>query len=497
MAPRLSSLLVVVCLFLPRGAFAADQWIEVKSANFAVISNAGDRPTRKLVWQLEQMRSTIALIWPWAKPDLIKPLNVIVVKDEQSMRALAPQYWEQRGGVRPASVWVTGPDRHYVVVRTDTDTTDQGTTNPYFTVYFAYVGLILDQSLDRDLPFWFRRGFTGVLANTMVRDDRILIGSPIPWQLEMLRDRPRQRIAELLQVRGDSPQLKQSLFLETYDAQTWALVHFLMFGNEGKRAPMLDAFVRLVNTGKEPAAAFLEAFGSIDAVEGPFINYITQRAYMYREVKVDLGIERGQFPIRKLSVAESSSAHALLLAAMRRPVEARAEIAEARKAEPKAADSYAAEGLLLDAEGKVEDARTAYMKAAELGTANAYVYYRLASLAWRQNPSPEILEQVDGYLSNAISRNTRYSWAYAWLGDIRSARGNDAGIGFIRRAILLDPREATHRLRAARVLLHQGKASDARVDAQHALALAEDDNERREAQSLLESIAKALAGPPR
>jgi hypothetical protein len=71
---------------------AADQWIEIKSANFAVMSNAGERSTRKLVWQLEQVRSAMAGLFSWAKPDLNKPLSVIVLKDQNSMRALAPQY---------------------------------------------------------------------------------------------------------------------------------------------------------------------------------------------------------------------------------------------------------------------------------------------------------------------------------------------------------------------------------------------------------------------
>ena len=36
--------------------------------------------------------------------DLNKPLVVIAVKDEISMKALAPSYWEQKNGVRPATV---------------------------------------------------------------------------------------------------------------------------------------------------------------------------------------------------------------------------------------------------------------------------------------------------------------------------------------------------------------------------------------------------------
>jgi hypothetical protein len=174
-------------------ALAADQWIEVKSAHFTVVSNAGDRATRRLVWQLEQVRGVTSALFSWAKPDLNKPLAVIVLKDQNSMRALAPKYWEERRAVKPASVWVTAPDQHYLVLRTDVEAESQGTsnltTNPYVTAYFAYINLVLNQSLDRDLPLWFTRGFSGVLSNTIVNDDHVLLGAPISWNLQLLRER--------------------------------------------------------------------------------------------------------------------------------------------------------------------------------------------------------------------------------------------------------------------------------------------------------------------
>ena len=89
---RSVSLLAVALLaWLVVAVAAADEWIEVKSAHFTVVSNASERSTRKLVWQLEQVRSATAALWSWAKADLNKPLSVIVLKDENSMRALAPQ----------------------------------------------------------------------------------------------------------------------------------------------------------------------------------------------------------------------------------------------------------------------------------------------------------------------------------------------------------------------------------------------------------------------
>ncbi len=473
---------------------AADDWIEVKSPHFTLTSNAGERSTRRLAWQLEQMRGAMTAIWAWMKPDLNRPLSVIVLKDESSMREFAPEFWEKRGGVRPASLWASGPDQHYLAIRTDVEVDDQITLNPYVMAYFSYAGLVLDQSLDRDLPFWLKRGLTGILSNTIVRDDRVLFGPIIPWHLQALRERQRIPLARLFALDGRSPELKQSASLQLYDAQTWALVHFLMFGDQGKRAPQLNAFIKLVAGGKDPGTAFTESMGAVDALDGALMAYVQRQAFAYKQVNVDVSVEREKFPVRKLSPAESISSRAVVHAVMGRPVEGRAAIAQARKADANDAAAYVAEALILDREDKTEEARAAYRKAVELGTTSAYAHYRLASLIWRPAPTAETLKEIDGLLSKAVDRNVRYADAYAWLGEIRAASGSGDGIALIRRAITLEPREAPHRLRAPGVLLRQGKLAEARVDAQAALALAGNDGERSEAQELLDLIAKATKG---
>ena len=102
-------------------ATAADQWIEVKSAHFTVVSNASERTTSRLVWQLEQVRSAMTTLFRGRRPSSNRPLDLIVAKDENSMRVLVPHTWEERRAVRPASVWVGGPDATYIVLRADVE----------------------------------------------------------------------------------------------------------------------------------------------------------------------------------------------------------------------------------------------------------------------------------------------------------------------------------------------------------------------------------------
>jgi tetratricopeptide (TPR) repeat protein len=470
---------------------AADQWIEVKSPHFTVISNAGDRAARGLAWQLEQVRSAMQGLWAWARIDLNRPMSVIAVKDESSMRQLAPGYWEERGAMHPASVWVSGPDQHYLTIRTDVRAKDTETTNPHITAYFSYIGLIMGQSLDPDLPLWFSRGLTELLSNTLVRDDYVLVGAPITWQLERMREGRRFKLAELIAVTRRTADFNQAAMRERFDAQAWAFVHFLMFGEGGKRQEGLNRFAELVSQGREPQAAFTEALGPVDALVAPFASYIDRSIFTYAKVKLDVSVERERLPVRMLVPAESAAVRAGFHAAMRRHVEARALIGEAQKADAAFPESYAVEGLLLDFENKPDEARTAFAKAVELESKSAYVHYRLAGLMWRSAVDRETLTAIEKHLSKAIELNARFASAYSWLGDIRAELGAGDSMGVIGRAISLEPREATHRLRAAYALARQQKLDEAETQAKTALSLADTEQERQRAQELLERIAKA------
>jgi tetratricopeptide (TPR) repeat protein len=407
------------------------------------------------------------------------------------MRALAPEFWEQRGGIRPASVWITGADQHYLAIRGDLDVDSQGNVNPHISAYFSYISLVMSQSLSADIPLWLSRGLAGVLSNSLVRDDEIIVGAPIPWHLERLRDSPRLPFQQLLTITQASREFNRADGMQQFDAQAWGLVHFLIFADRGARAGGLNEFASLVSKGKDPVASFNEAFGAIQELELPFKMYLDQRAFLVSRYKVDVNVARERFPVRAMSPAESASVRALFHTAMNRPAEARTAIAAARKADAKEAGSFDAEGLLLDRENQADAARTALVQAVEAGSTNAYVHYRLASLTWRPDADRATLEKIEGLLAKAISLNPRYADAYSWLGEVRASLGVGEPLGLVMRAAGLEPAEAVHRVRAAFVLAREGKLDEAEEAARVGLKLANSDGQRQRAQDALDRILRA------
>ncbi len=493
------ALLVLLALAPPRAAAAPEKWTETKSAHFLVWSNANDRSTRDLLWQLEQIRFAVSTLWPWTRLNLAKPMLVLAVKDEPSMKTLAPAFWEKKGGVRPVSVWLSGADQHYMAIRVDLQGEDGVLINPYTSAYFSYVNLILTSSFDRDLPLWFSRGLAGVLSNTIVRGNEILLGPPIPWHLERLREGPRLRMKDLIAVTRTSREYTQENGLGRFDAQAWSLVHYLMFGNNAARQAGINTFVSLVNGGTESESAFAEAFGLISGLEKDFAGYIDRSLFSYRQFVVDWQTKREQFTSRPLTPAESAAGRAAFHAGMGRPTEARTLIDEARKADPNSGNSYLAEALLLQQENKKDESSAAFVKAASLGSTSPHAYYRAGMSMWGNGrPDDAALRQMDTYFSRAAELNPLSGAFFAALAEVRSAQKKPEAdvVALLSKAVALNPSDPWTRIAAARSLWRIDKVEEARKVARVALALSGDDAQARaEAEQLIATIPESARRP--
>jgi tetratricopeptide (TPR) repeat protein len=478
---------MVVALLVPLAA--ADRWIEVKSANVTVVASTNAGMARELVWQLEQIRSAIKAVWPWAKVDIERPLLVFAVGNEADMRVLLPKYWENRNSVKPASVMITSPDHSLVAIRADLKAEGQSDVNPHATTYFSYVTLILDGSIDADLPPWLARGLAQVMSNTIVRDGKVFVGTPIQRNLQVIAERSRLLLPALVQVKADAPELRTDDGLSRFDAQSWALVHMLMFGNDGTRQKALNQFFQLLVGGMDADKAFREALGAPEALEADYNQYLSRAIYSFLQLNVDVAVKREGFSQRDLTAADAAALRSLFYTATARPIEARAAFAEARKGDA-AAETYTAEGLLLEREGKRDEARQAYEQAVTAGSKSPYAHYRLATLRWTPNPSPDALKGIDQLLTRAVTLNSRHADAYSMLAEVRSLLGGENAFGMAVRATQLQPGKASHRLVAARILMREKRYDEALKVLQTATALPMSPEQAKMARELQAAIER-------
>ncbi len=164
---------------------------------------------------------------------------------------------------------------------------------------------------------------------------------------------------------------------------------------------------------------------------------------------------------------------------------------QARGANPDEPDATLVEALLCEREGKQDEARAAYIKAADAGSTNAYCLYRAAVLNWPR-PDHDTLLLMEQRLARATTLNSSFADAFAALAEVRALLKQPAPsvMPLVVKAIWLDPSNAWHRMTEARVLFDYNAIDEARKAAQNALALADTDEERQAAQQLLAQLSR-------
>lgn len=469
-------------------AAADDTWVEVTTPHFTVISNAGEKRARNMGWQFEQVQAVFTRIWPWAKGSFEKPLVVYAVKDERSMRMLAPQYWERAQNVKPDSIFQSAPEAHYIAVRTDVRMED-AQTNPYRGSYWSYVGLTLTSSIPHPLPLWYSRGLAEVFSNTIVRNKDVLVGPILPWHFDQLRERPALQLEDLLTARADSAHMSSGERMAHFDASAWALMHYLTFGENGTNVDRFNRFSIAVGNGADPRSALAEAFGGMAAVDSGYRRYVDRMIYTYRKVDLAVSVDPKTFGAKTLTPVQADVALARYYAASDRPVEARARLASAGAAAPNGA-IHEVEGLLLDRERRTADARAAYAKAVELGGTSYYGEFRFAALSWPEAPDNfEPFVAMAKSLQRAIELRPQFAPAHAQLANVLLRLRQPAeSLAAARQAVTLDAFESYHQLTLARALAANGKKGEAMAPARHAASLARNDFDKRQAAQMLERL---------
>jgi tetratricopeptide (TPR) repeat protein len=326
------------------------------------------------------------------------------------------------------------------------------------------------------------------MSNTIVRDEEIELGRVIRENLEQLRARPPIPLPEFLGADGRTRWLTQETESRLFDAQAWAFAHYLLFGEKGAHRAKLNRFTQLLRDATTPELALREAFGDPAPYYEATREYVQRSLFAYMTVPLSLDSRPEGYASRALSEAEAAVSRGELLAAMRRPVEARAFAAAA---DPSLPGPWEIEAELLELEGARDRAKAAYLKAADAGSRRAHVYYRLAQLESNNSRDKAVLERVSGWLEKARELEPGNADVLAFLAKVRdSLEQNAEALPLARKAVELEPDASYHRLVLASVLWSARQRDAAIQMARTALQVAEGEEERRQAQEFLDFANK-------
>ena len=473
--------LAVTSLLAARIATGADKpetWIEVRTPHFTVVSNGNEKQARRVADHFEQIRAVMHLALPKLRVDPGQAIVILAVRNENSLKALLPGYWEVKGHLHPAGVFVAGQEKHYVALRTDTEG-----ENPYHVIYHEYVHAILNLNF-RNLPLWFEEGMAEFYGDSTIGDKEIGLGRPDPSHLWVLGQNKLIPIEVLLQVDPSSPYYNEQNRASIFYSESWALFHYLQTEPERAQKKALSTFVNVFVASGDQLKAAREAFGDLKQLDSQISDYVRQTRFRYYLMKTSANLTEKDVQVRSVPAAESLALRGDFHMHVNRPVEARALLEEALRVNADLPLVHESLGFLFYRENQREEAAREFDKAVALDSKSYLAHYYHAFLMLQNAMRPEVFADAQKSLERAIQLNPNFAPAYAALSSlygVHDERLEDA-LAAARKAAELEPGDAAYYLNVGMVLLRMGRIEEAHKVGQDVLAAAKTPQEKASAE---------------
>lgn len=475
-------------------------WVEVRSTNFIVVSNAGEKQARQAASQFEQIRAVFRQSLQNASKHPSPLVTILAVKDENSMRDLLPEYWTKDHS-HPAGLFITRLNQFFAAVQLDAPG-----LNRYETFYHEYYHAISTPYVP-DLPVWLSEGLAEFYGHTEITENSANMGQADSLLLQELRNTNLIPLKVLFRVDQSSPYYNEANKTSIFYAESWALTHYLTIGDRMAHRAMLDAYLSVLDRGKSPDQAASLAFGDLDKLESDLRAYIRSQRFFYLKVPAPKTNE-DEMKFRNLSGAEAAAYRGGFAVIRGRYRDGAAILNEALQLDPSVALAH--EYLAMDEflEGQRDKALESASKAVALDSKDSFTRYLRAYLQTNGGGMGSSDPQIEEDLRQAISISPDFAPPYGLLAVYFAAanRNLNEALTLAEKAVSLEPANSNYQLALAQVLIRQNKFSEADVAAGRASAWARDPSEKTNADNfrqfldrfrqLQTEMAAAGAGEP-
>jgi hypothetical protein len=136
-----------------------------------------------------------------------------------------------------------------------------------------------------DLPVWANEGLAMFFEEAVLVGRELIIGEAKPRMIEAVQTAIDQQrtipFHDILMM--DSDRWQQAILAGTADVQynqAWSMVHFLIYGDDGRYVSAFERYLRLINDGVLADRAFLQAFDTerYDLIEQAWKRYMMDDA---------------------------------------------------------------------------------------------------------------------------------------------------------------------------------------------------------------------------
>ncbi|MCU1241064.1 MAG: hypothetical protein JWO71_1790 [Candidatus Acidoferrum typicum] len=460
-------------------------WIEVRSPHFVVASNAGEKEARRIADQFEQIRSLFHTAFASLRVDPAQPVLILAAKNENTMKMLLPEAWEVKGHVRPAGLYQQGEDKHYVIVRLDSEG-----ANPFHSLYHEYTHALMHLNFT-GLPLWLDEGLAEFYGNSRLGEKESHTGTIDETHLYILQQNKLLPIETLLNVEQSSPYYNEANQASVFYAESWALVHYLMMDPEAQQRQLLKNFLAAWDKSGNQIEAAQQTFGDLRHFGQMIEGYSRQTTFRVGLLKNGQQAADKSYTVRSLPAGEVLALRGDCATHRNKFELAKPLVEQAVEAEPNLPLSHEALGYYLYRKGDQSGADKEMKRAMELGSTSFVAPYYHGMLLVRGGlAGPEIVQEAMQSFQKATRINPQFAPAFEGLAQVYSyapetqKQAVDAGI----HAAKLDPTTRAYAINVAYLLLNNNRDADAKQLAQKLLEKAKSPEEIQAARDLLQRI---------
>jgi tetratricopeptide (TPR) repeat protein len=501
---RLISILAIfVCLsFVVPASFAAgkDNWISVRSKNFFLVGNASEKDIRQVAVKLEQFREAFLRLLPKIKFTSSIPTTVIVFKSDDAYKPYKPVV-DNKVASDVAGYFQPGEDVNYITL-----SIEKRSEQSFRTIFHEYIHMLVNNTAtDVETPTWFDEGLAEYYSTVQIKDDqKVILGHLIYEHLELLRSQDLWPLKTLFTIDNFSLRRNDSGARQFFYAQSWILFHYLFMGNEGRRQPQLDEFLRLLFTNVPLEEAFRKAFETDYAtLEKELSTYLRRKTYTARSIefdeklKIDTGMQAAQ-----VGEAQAQAYLGDLLLHIDRAADAETHLARALALDPSLGSAHLSLGNAFVKKKQFAEAKSHLQKAIALDPQNylAHYYYARALIEEPMGESRMIsryssdaAQAMRAGLRRAIELSPNFADSYHLLAFVNFVMGEqlDESVKLLRQALALSPGNYEYAILLAEIYLYKQDFKTASLVLEPIANKASSDRLRARAQSLLRSIKSA------
>ncbi len=450
---RLSLVCLLLCSCL---SFAGDpQWVEVRSPNFSVITDAGEKRGRDVALHFEQMRSVFGALMTKANVNLSVPLQIVAFRNTKEMRQVAPIF--NGKPTELAGLFQGGEDRSFIML-------DLSVENPWSVVFHEYAHRLMDGNLTFRTDPWFEEGFAEYFSSIEVDSKEARVGKIPPETYEILQQLGMMKVMDLFRVQQNTKTYNETGdHRTTFYAESGLVVHYLY---DNLLIPKLAVYFDTLQIQKKPVdQAIQKAFGMPpEQFDKVLRNYLGSGRYRYYPIPTPAGIVATQFTAVPVSLADARAVLADIHAhSPDHKGQALAEFQDVLKIDPNNASALRGVGYEYLQQRDFEHAAEYFRRAAERDSKDPRVHYYYAMLLNQGGGMDEARSaEIKKELQAAIALDPKLADAYSLLGYAQAFSGEpEKGLETMKKAIALAPRDEHYQFNLANIYMANHKVDEA------------------------------------